>query len=153
MKVWVGGITSSTVPSRGLTEMATLHAPHHLTCLDRPLPSTPAAHYAHRKGIVFTLLRGSALPLTTGVYSSILTTPELGQNLARGPLLHLVTCDLYLGTLSGQWHLIHCPCHFYRLILIWPTFKVMTEALYANRLEGLDMSGDTVSWMDVINVL
>lgn len=52
MKVWAGGITSPTVPSRDTTEMATLHAPRRLTCLDHPLPSTPAALYAHRKAPV-----------------------------------------------------------------------------------------------------
>lgn len=62
VKVWAGGITLPTVPSKGSTEMATLHAPHHLTCLDRPLLSTPAALYGHRKGIIFTLLlRGTVV--------------------------------------------------------------------------------------------
>lgn len=41
-----------TVPSRGSTEMATLHAPRRRTCLDRPRLSTPAAPYAHRKAPV-----------------------------------------------------------------------------------------------------
>lgn len=52
MRVWAGETTSPTVPSRDTTEMATLHAPHRLTCLDRPLPSTQAALYAHRKAPV-----------------------------------------------------------------------------------------------------
>lgn len=52
MKVWAGGITLPTVPLRGSTETAMLHAPRHLTCLDRPLLSTPAVLYAHRKAPV-----------------------------------------------------------------------------------------------------
>lgn len=55
VKVWAGGITLPTVPLSGSTETVTLYAPHRLTCLDRPLLSTPAALYAHRKGILHLL--------------------------------------------------------------------------------------------------
>lgn len=70
-----------TVPSGGSTEMATLHAPRHLTCLDRPLLSTPAALYAHRKGIILTLLlRGTSVLvgvlLTAKVVYSRLSTSK-----------------------------------------------------------------------------
>lgn len=51
VRVWAGGITLLMAPLRGSTETVMLHAPRRLTCLDLLLLSTPAALYAHRKGI------------------------------------------------------------------------------------------------------
>lgn len=51
VKAWAGGITLPMVLLRGCTETAMPRVPHHPTCLDRPLPFTPAVLYAHRKGI------------------------------------------------------------------------------------------------------
>lgn len=66
-------------------------APHRLTCLDHPLLSTPVALYAHRKGIIFTvLLRGTValvgVILTTRVGYSMLAASELGEILVARPL-------------------------------------------------------------------
>lgn len=50
VKVWAGGTTLPTVPSKGFPETLMLLVPHHPTCLDLLHLSTPAVHYATRKG-------------------------------------------------------------------------------------------------------
>lgn len=68
------------VPLRGSTETPTLHAPRHLTCLDRPLLSTPAALYAHRRVPVQEAESMRSGPQTSSAVTTRLPSPRMGTS-------------------------------------------------------------------------